>query len=344
MVKQRSSRYWDKRAIQRLTEAEKNSAWHFKEIEILYDQAEKETVDQLLKIYQSFYRGSGFDLSELERMAPTGEMNQLYSTLEKAGLSKQLPKRFRGRIKRLEAINAQLWTRTRQLAIFENEIQTKAHTETINNSFGRTIFDTAEGIGATPQFADLNTTAIDNLLNTSWQGKNYSRRIWGNTGHLATQLQQTITKAIMTGMSQDRAMREIRERFNVAKFYAERLIRTETNHFENEAEYIAYKEMGVEEYVFVSVLDDRTSQMCRDLDGQRFKVNERAEGVNWPPIHPYCRSTVRGYIGKDYGPKIRSAINKKGGRYFIPNMSYKEWQIDVNFNPNKNPSDVPRMF
>lgn len=43
-------------------------------------------------------------------------------------------------------------------------------------------------------------------------------------------------------------------RFGVAKFYAERLIRTETNRFENEAEFIAYQEMGIDRYAFIAIL------------------------------------------------------------------------------------------
>lgn len=325
MIIQRSSNYWDKRALQRLSDAEKKAAWHFREIALLYDEAQKETVDQVKKIYEAYYRGSNFDLSELERMESSGNLQTLYNSLAKAGISKELPKRFRGRITRLESINAQLWTRSKRVALLEEEIQSKAHSETIYDSFYKTIFDTSEGIGYTPQFSELNTLSIDNLLNTSWQGKNYSKRIWGNTSTLASQLQQTLTKAIMTGMSPDRTIREIQYRFGVAKSYAERLIRTETNHFENESEYLAYKEMGVKEYVFVSTLDSRTSEMCQKLDGQRFKFSERKEGLNWPPIHPYCRSTIRGYISDKYEPKIRSAINKKGGRDLIPNISYETW-------------------
>ncbi len=140
------------------------------------------------------------------------------------------------------------------------------------------------------------------------------------------------------------ALWEIRQRFNVGSFYAERLIRTETNHFENETEFIAYQEMGIDQYVFVATLDGRTSDMCRSHDGQIYKMSERQEGYNYPPLHPFCRSTVRGYIGKDYEPKMRSARNKLGGKYFVPNMSYNEWIKDVQFNPNVYPVDVPTIM
>ncbi|MBQ3433011.1 minor capsid protein [Candidatus Saccharibacteria bacterium] len=344
MVQMRSSRYWDKRAIARLTEAERNSEWHFREIKILYEEAEKDTVASLKAIYESFYRENKFDMTALNKIVPTAEVEKFYADMKAAGLSKYLPKRFTGRVKRLEMINAQLWSRTKQLAILENEIETKSHIETINGAFGKTIYDTAKGIGATPAFEQLNSRGIEVLLNTPWQGANYSKRIWGNSNTLANQLQQTLTKAIMTGMSEERALYEIRQRFNVGNFYAERLIRTETNHFENETEFIAYQEMGIDQYVFVATLDGRTSDMCRSHDGQIYKMSERQEGYNYPPLHPFCRSTVRGYIGKEYEPKMRAARNKLGGKYFVPNMSYNEWIKDVRFNPNVHPADVPTIM
>lgn len=57
----------------------------------------------------------------------------------------------------------------------------------------------------------------------------------------------------MTGMSEERALYEVCMRFGVAKFYAERLIRTETNRFKNEAEFIAYQGMGIDRYAFVAI-------------------------------------------------------------------------------------------
>ena len=83
----------------------------------------------------------------------------------------------------------------------------------------------------------------------------------GICGVLASQLQQTPTKAIMTSVSKERTLYEIRQRFNAGSFYAERLIRTQTNHFENETEFIAYQEIGIDKY--------------------------------YPPLHSSCRQTVR---------------------------------------------------
>lgn len=84
-----------------------------------------------------------------------------------------------------------------------------------------------------------------------------------------------------------------------------------------------------------------TSDMRRSHDGQIYKMSEQQEGYNYPPLHPFCRSTVPGYIGKEYEPKMRAARNKLGGKYFVPNMSYNEWTKDVRFNLNIYSADVP---
>jgi SPP1 gp7 family putative phage head morphogenesis protein len=54
---------------------------------------------------------------------------------------------------------------------------------------------------------------------------------------------------------------------------------------------------GYDMYEFISSIDDRTCDECADLDGQVFYFSEAEEGVNFPPIHPNCRSNIIGYKG-----------------------------------------------
>ena len=79
-------------------------------------------------------------------------------------------------------------------------------------------------------------------------------------------------------------------------------------------------------YVFVATLDNRTSQICQELDGKKFKLSEAEEGVNYPPMHPYCRSTVRAYISDDVEKDLkRRARDENGKNTVVDNMSYSEW-------------------
>lgn len=89
---------------------------------------------------------------------------------------------------------------------------------------------------------------------------------------------------------------------------------------------MAYEELGVKEYVFVAVLDSRTSEVCQSNDNKKYLYKEKKVGVNYPPLHPNCRSTTRGYLGEDAEKLLkRRAKNPITGKSeLIDNVSYDE--------------------
>ena len=50
----------------------------------------------------------------------------------------------------------------------------------------------------------------------------------------------------------------------------------------------AYKEDGVEKYQILATLDSRTSEVCRDEDGEIYEIDKAVTGVNYPPYHPFA--------------------------------------------------------
>ena len=74
----------------------------------------------------------------------------------------------------------------------------------------------------------------------------------------------------------------------------------------------AFQSVGAEEYIFVAVMDGRTTEACKHLNQKRFKVSEMKLGVNVPPItvdwrgqpipHP-CRSIIRAVSDLKPNPK-----------------------------------------
>lgn len=69
-------------------------------------------------------------------------------------------------------------------------------------------------------------------------------------------------------------------------------LRTELNNRFNQNILNAMKEHGIEEYEYCAILDERTSEICRELDGMVFLVSEAVVGVNRPPMHMRCRSYI----------------------------------------------------
>jgi hypothetical protein len=78
----------------------------------------------------------------------------------------------------------------------------------------------------------------------------------------------------------------------------------------------------------MAVLDGRTSQLCQEKDGQEFLLSEKEVGVNYPPLHPWCRSSVEPVIdGISREHMKRWARDPVTGEEMkVPRtMTYSEW-------------------
>lgn len=321
-----NSPYWDKRATARLTEAEKQSEVHIKRVKKAYDKGQRNIQKEIDAIYKTYGRKTGLDRQTLETLLSRSETDKYWKTLEGKGLKEYVQKNYKARITRLEQLKAQLYEKSKEIAVDEYNISTDGYRRTVNQTYNYTMYDTAKGTGFDFGFNTIDNQGIDAILKHNWSGKHYSERIWRNTDILADSLGEILTGAIMSGQSKEKTAREIKELMGVSKYQAERLIRTETNYFNNEAEAEAYEELEVEEYVYVATLDNKTSELCQHHDQLRYKMKDRKVGVNYPPLHPNCRSTVRAWLGSDYEPIRRRARNPETGKtYHVGNMSYKEW-------------------
>ena len=135
--------------------------------------------------------------------------------------------------------------------------------------------------------------AIIKIIEYPYAGKMFSDRIWDNKDALVKYIQQDLTVGIIRGDSIQKMARQLKKDLKVLYYQAERLVRTETNYAMNQAHLKGYKDSGVvEKYEFLAAHDKRTSKLCRDLDGQMFELSEATVGVNYPPVHCNCRSTV----------------------------------------------------
>lgn len=93
-------------------------------------------------------------------------------------------------------------------------------------------------------------------------------------------------------------------------------------------ELLSYEEADIEKYIFVAVLDKRTSRICQEHDNQVYDRDKAVPGVNCPPMHPWCRSTTVAYDeDADYSKLKRRARNPVTGKTeLVPaDMTYKEW-------------------
>lgn len=140
----------------------------------------------------------------------------------------------------------------------------------------------------------LNELALKELINTPFNGRNYSQQIWGNTDDLARDLRDVLKRGFIRGDDVRRMAGELAKKYNVARSRAQTLIRTDGTAIVNRSAIKRYEESGLEFYRISVQMDNRTSQICKNIhsEDKRYRIDEFETGVTAPPFHYNCRSAV----------------------------------------------------
>ena len=140
----------------------------------------------------------------------------------------------------------------------------------------------------------LNEPALKELINTPFNGYNYSEQIWGNTDNLAKDLREVLKRGFIRGDDVRSMAAELSKKYNVARARAQTLIRTDGTAIVNRSAIKRYEESGLEFYRISVHMDNRTSQICKRInrENKRYRIDEFETGVTAPPFHYNCRSAV----------------------------------------------------
>ena len=341
--RKRTNAYWQRRVEHTYLESEKAADTYRKRVSRVYTDAQKTCLVELKQLYEDCWsKQAGFDRAKLRQVVNAKTMADFRRKLIEANLQNSLPPEYSGRVTRLQLLDAQLWYAAHKAGLDQTDIVTASSAKTYEDAYYKTAYNIATGTGLMPTFTTLDTDAINAVLSEKFSGKSYSERIWTNSDLLAKQLSTKLASAIATGQSISKTAKDFRDRFGVSRYYAERLIRTETNHFYNQAASDSYKAMGIDKYKFIATLDSRTSEICAHMDGKIIEVDKGAVGVNIPPLHPNCRSTIAPYLGKDLDALVNARAYHDPDTdktEYCDNMTYDEWRKWVDLEPEP-PEDV----
>ncbi len=174
----------------------------------------------------------------------------------------------------------------------------------------------------------LGKETIEAILKRPFAGGYYSERIWGNTSKLTEQLYETVLSGLLNGKPLKKMINELTETMEVGESAARRLVRTESAYYTNMAAVEGYKECGIEKYRYYAKLDLKVSNICRELDGKIFPIKEAQTGINLPPMHPWCRSSIGpvidGGVAQRIGVRTRDVVT--GQSHVIKgDITYKDW-------------------
>lgn len=232
----------------------------------------------------------------------------------------------RSRISRLEHLYYEVDKYINELyETTENSLQT-LFTDTISNTYYENIYGIHKEIGVGASFAHVDDKMIRQLLSTPFYGANYSERIWRKRAALRYAVRDSMVDMMVRGKGAREVAKELSVKMDSSYKDAIRLVNTEHAHFVGVATLASYEEMEVSQYQYLATLDNRTSDICRSLDGKIFKTSEASEGLNYPPLHVRCRSTTYPFYDS---LKIRTRVarDSKGKTIEVPGtMTYDEWK------------------
>lgn len=341
----KSSTYWSNRANQILADNQDAATEQILRINRAYDKALSELRHDIDLIFIKYAKKHNLTLAEAKRIlneeVPNNvdELRQRLSQtsneeLKDSILAELNKNAYRARISRLEALQQSIGTNYGILTGEELSISRNAYINTINSSYHRTCYEFQKGMNLAFDVSNINTRAVDMILNTKWAGGNYSSRVWNNTQELANRLDDTITRGFLDGKSLSKISEELEDLTECGKSAAERLVRTETTYFNNQAALQGYEEVGIEKYVYISTLDLKTCSCgkhgkpsCGSLDRKVFEIAKQQPGVNCPPMHPFCRCTIRSYINDEILNRCQRRARDPitGKNELVGNMNYDEW-------------------
>ena len=184
-------------------------------------------------------------------------------------------------------------------------------------AFYERSYTLAHGTEIAVRFNAVSKAGVEKAVKTKWSQYNYSQTIWNDRDRLVRTMATVIPQSFSRGLSSNQLGDMIAKEMDASCNRGRTLARTEVNYICNQADLDAYKMAEVEEYEYLATLDMRTSDICRSMDGTRHKVSQAKVGVNFPPMHPNCRSTTVPYFA-DQNVEDRVARDEEGQTVIVP--------------------------
>ncbi len=118
----------------------------------------------------------------------------------------------------------------------------------------------------------------------------------------AAEINRALSDGIIIGLTKDEIITNIDSVINIARAQSEALVRTTTNSAANIGRMATMTENKefLEGYEWISKLDDRTTDICNERDGN---VYEFKLGNPTPPAHWNCRSQIAAALLPQYRAK-----------------------------------------
>lgn len=293
-----ATNYWSERqARSRLLTTEQLALSGGADIIDLYKKSLSKINKDISDIFQKYAKESGLDVIELTQVLTGSDRKQFLLNVQRKmmelgfEIDDVYKPEYIARITRLEALKEKIYWEMLKTNVEVERKMTTIYKNVVNESYDEIMYDYVGNKYDAGSFTTVHKSALEQLLKERWSGQNYKESVWrGNTNLIARDLPYKLGEVFIAGRSYARVASDIRDDYAVSMSSAMRIVRTESAFFSGQGELQAMKDLGIKKYQYYAIMDKRTSDICRDLDGEIFLYEDAQEGENYPPMHPNCRS------------------------------------------------------
>ena len=337
----KSKAYWVQRAVEVETYLQSQADSIKDGVIKAYERAIKNVNNDIEKTFKA-YISTDIPEKEARRLMSIADSDKQYEellelydetddkTVKKEILNRINAQSYGARISRLEGLKRNVYIYFRHVANEAIKEQKKLYDSAVKTAYYTNIFDTAKGLNCGIDFSLVPQRAVNMVLREPWHGHNYSARVWIHNDRFIQAVGQTIEDGIISGHSVSRMTDKLIDYVKDTapggiRTSAETLVRSETAHFMNQGQRMAYEEIGIKQYRFVAALSELTCDTCGNLDGSVFDTDKAVEGENFPPIHPRCRCVT---VMADVNLSSRIARDPLTGENYKVDgsMTFDEWK------------------
>lgn len=307
--------YWEDRAKEIIKEETLSDQEMSKEIERIVNEMIEDIEKEISAFYARYATREGISLEDAKKKIDAVDVIKFANQAKKYVDTQDFSDRAN---EELRAYNTKMYVSREELLKAQigllvtytyAKLESQMHNY-LESAYYRALKQQAGILGDTLQVASTDVKAI---VLAPFQNSNWSRRLWRDMRKTRIQVQRAVTHVIIRGRHPYEFVKELRKESGNSTYEMRRLLITETARVQT----IATKQHMLEnqgpdaEYKYVAKLDSKTTKTCRGLNGKVFKVKDMKPGVNAPPMHPFCRSSVVPYVG-DWREEF---FEKRKGKY-----------------------------
>ena len=336
-----SLEYWKKRYEEEMERAMHQADGPKKDLRKYADTVIRRLEKDINDWYQRYANENGMSLADAKKQLDARELKAFNMDLEEYRAIAERDELSAEHKKMLKQASArQQLDRVQELyinTVQELESWAKYQDSTISDLLSnvyessnyRTAWMTQSMKGQYDMYAQVDHRTIQRIIDSPWapDGKNFSARIWDNRKQLAASLQNDFIQALVAGDGTATMSEAIAKRMNTSYNNANRLVETELARVHSQAFMDCMSELDVDAVEILATLDNKTSPICRRMDGKYVQCKDAKPGITIPPFHCHCRSTTVPYIPAVYGSERAARDPKTGKTVFVDGeLDYGEWK------------------